>query len=379
MSSAAGAPTLPDTIAIVDDEPENLNVLEAALSQAGYRVAVFPRGDLVLAAALESPPDLVLLDVCMPGLDGYEVCRRFKANEGLRPIPIIFISALTATADVEAGFDCGGVDYITKPFRRAEVLARVRTHIALRRMHADLARQNAQLVALEYNRDTLVHMVVHDMRSPLHVILGYLEVVYASSASGSLSADERTCLQGAIGGAQQLSQMVSSMIDLSRMETETIPLQPVAVAAHKLLQVACAQAVTPRHRERIVEEIADPCPLLQCDLNLSARILANLLANALKYAPGESPIVFGAAPDPSGVRLWVRDQGPGIRASYHHRIFEKFGMVDPPAGASMPSTGLGLAFCKLAVQAQGGSIGVDSAPGQGSTFWWTLPAAATST
>jgi CheY-like chemotaxis protein len=110
------------TILIVDDEPENLNVLEASLSSAGYRVALFPRGDLALAAAQEKQPALVLLDIRMPGLDGYEVCRRLKADERTRAIPVLFISALTASEDIAAGFACGGVDYIPKPFRETEVL-----------------------------------------------------------------------------------------------------------------------------------------------------------------------------------------------------------------------------------------------------------------
>jgi signal transduction histidine kinase len=109
---------------------------------------------------------------------------------------------------------------------------------------------------------------------------------------------------------------------------------------------------------------------------LTARIVANLLGNALKYAPGDSEIVFGATPAAGGVRLWVRDHSPGIPASYHQQIFEKFGVVAAAADLGVPSTGLGLAFCKLAVAAQGGSIGVESAPGQGSTFWFTIPAAA---
>jgi signal transduction histidine kinase len=130
---------------IIDDEPDNLNVLESALSQAGYRVSAFPSGELALASAQAEPPDLVLLDIRMPGMDGHEVCRRFKADGKLHPIPVIFISALAATNDVTAGFACGGVDYIAKPFREPEVLARVRTHLALRSAYLKLAGQHAQM------------------------------------------------------------------------------------------------------------------------------------------------------------------------------------------------------------------------------------------
>lgn len=139
LNPSASASPATGTIAIVDDEPENLSVLEATLSRAGYRVAVFPRGELALAAAGEEPPDLGLFDIRMPGLDGHELCCRFKADERLCDIPIIFISALSATEDIAAGFACGGVDYIAKPIREVEVLARVRTHLALRRAYLELA------------------------------------------------------------------------------------------------------------------------------------------------------------------------------------------------------------------------------------------------
>ena len=147
----ASAPVTPSsvTIALVDDEPVNLNVLEATLSRVGYRVVVFPRGEWALAAAREEPPDLGLFDVRMPGMDGYELCRRFKADDRLRDIPIIFISALSATQDIAAGFECGGVDYIAKPIHEVEVLARVRTHLALRRAYLELAKALERIKTLQ--------------------------------------------------------------------------------------------------------------------------------------------------------------------------------------------------------------------------------------
>jgi signal transduction histidine kinase len=374
MSSSPATPRPAGPIAIVDDEPENLNVLEALLSHAGYSVVLFPRGELALAAALEEPPALVLLDIRMPGLSGYEVCRRFKAEDRLKAIPIIFISALSASADISAGFECGGVDYIAKPFRESEVLARVRAHLALHEAYAKLAEQHARLATLERQRDTLVHMLVHDMRSPLQAILGHLQLVEASSAR-LLQADDLDSLRTAISGTRLLTRMVSTVIDLSRMETSEIPLRPETIAVRHIFQAACAQTANPANHHRIIADIAASCALLRCDVDLTVRIVANLLANALKYSPDDREIIFGARPDPSGVRLWVRDRGPGIPARDHQRIFEKFGVAAHSSGKRSSSTGLGLAFCKLAVEAQGGSIGIESESGKGSSFWFTLPAA----
>jgi len=361
-------------IMIVDDEPENLNVLEALLTQVGYRVSAFPRGELALVAARHEAPDLVLLDVRMPGMDGHEVCRRFKAEEGLRAIPILFISALSAAEDIAAGLECGGVDYIAKPFRKPEVLARVRTHVALRNSYLQLAAEHARLQLLERHRDLLTHMLVHDMRSPLQVIGGHLEIL-SSSADTQESAELCNSLQAATRGVRLLSQMVSTVVDLSRIESASIPLQPVAVAAADIFRGACAQALDPANSHRIAEHIGADCPPLLCDVNVSIRIVANLLANALKYAPDSGPIELGAVGIDGGVCLWVRDLGPGIAADDQLRIFEKFGVLRQSYGKLCASTGLGLAFCKLAVEAQGGSIGVASESGAGCTFWCHLPAA----
>lgn len=222
------------TVMIIDDEPENLNVLEASLSDAGYRTALFPRGTLALAAAQEQPPDLVLLDIRMPGMDGREVCRRFKADERLRMVPVIFISALSAAEDIIAGFEWGGVDYIAKPFREPEVLARVRTHVVLRRAHARVAEQLEHLHALEQHRERLVHLLVNDMRNPLQAILGQVESVELSCDS-NLAFSNRESLRSATVDALHLSRMVSTVLDLNRMEREKVQLRLEAMGISEIL------------------------------------------------------------------------------------------------------------------------------------------------
>ena len=364
--------TVQTAIMIVDDEPENLNVLGVMLRDAGWAVRAFPRGEMALAAARDEPPALVLLDIRMPDMDGYEVCRRFKADEELCQIPILFISALSAVTDVTAGFACGGVDYITKPFREAEVLARVHTHLALRAAYMELEEKHTRLRSLERQRDRLTHMLVHDMRGPLQVIGGHLWLLCESSAD-HLPAVAHDSLQAAIQGTRLLGQMVSTVIDVSRMESENIPLHHVRIPVDQLFLAARAQVLHPLDSHCMLEHIAESCPPVWCDLELSTRIVANLLSNALKYSPNGSEIELGAVPDPGGVRIWVRDQGAGIASHDHQRIFEKFGVLDSPMRTQVQSTGLGLTFCRLAVEAQGGTIGVESEIGQGGTFWFTLP------
>jgi two-component system, sensor histidine kinase and response regulator len=366
----------PQIIMFVDDEPENLKILEALFAHTHYLMRFFTSGEQALAAAQEEKPDLVLLDVRMPKMDGYEVCRRFKADERLRAIPILFLSAGTSTEEITQGFDQGAVDYITKPFREAEILARVRNHLALSNAYATLAQQHTYLQELERQRDTYVHMLVHDMRSPLMAMLGHLQLIEACGAK-QLAEEDLSSLQAVIHCTRTLSRMTSTVVDLSRMEHAQLTLDFQSITIRELFQSARDQVVDRLSARRITEQIKEGCPSVVCDCELSVRIAANLLANAIKYSPEASDIVIGAEPDPSGgVRLWIKDQGPGIRVDEHSKIFEKFKVGSHVKQMGTSSTGIGLAFCKMAAEAQGGKVGVESEPGCGSLFWFTLPGAA---
>jgi signal transduction histidine kinase len=365
----------PPLIMFVDDEPENLKILEALFSHTHYLLRFFTSGEQVLAAALDETPDVVLLDVRMPGMDGYEVCRRFKTEERLRTIPILFLSALASTEEITKGLDQGAVDYITKPFREAEVLARVRNHLALSRAYARLAQQHSYLQELEQQRDTYVHMLVHDMRSPLMAMLCHLQGIAACGAT-KLDKEDVLSLHAAIHCTRSLGQMVSNVVDLSRMEHAQLTLNCQTIAVSEILQSARNQVLDPLSARRVTEQIQEGCPSVSCDCELSVRMVANLLANAIKYSPESSDIVMGAEPDPhGGIRLWIKDHGPGIRSDEQENIFEKFGVARNTTHTGAASTGLGLAFCKLAAEAQSGTIGVESEPGCGSLFWFTLPVA----
>ncbi|MEI8352800.1 MAG: response regulator, partial [bacterium] len=164
-------------ILIVDDAPANVRLLADMLKDRGYKIRVALSGELALQAAHNHPPGLILLDINMPEMNGYEVCERLKADAKLRDIPVIFISAMHETLDKVKAFSMGGVDYITKPFQTEEVGARVRTHLELHRQRRELQRSYARLRELENLRDTLVHMIVHDLRNPLSVVRGSLDVV----------------------------------------------------------------------------------------------------------------------------------------------------------------------------------------------------------
>ena len=211
------------SVLIVDDTLENLRLLADLLGEQGYEVRPVTNGRQALQAVEQDPPDLILLDINMPEMDGYEVCRRLRLNERCRDLPVIFLTAMADTVDKVRAFDMGGVDYITKPFQLEEVLARVRTHIALKRARAALAQSYGHLRALETLRDDLVQMIVHDMASPLLAVQIHLENVKRQATA--LDERSRESLREAASSAEELQRMINDLLDVSRLEEGKMPVK----------------------------------------------------------------------------------------------------------------------------------------------------------
>jgi len=359
-------------ILIVDDAPANVRLLADMLKDRGYKIRVALSGERALQAAHNHPPSLILLDVNMPEMNGYEVCGQLKADAELRDIPVIFISAMHETMDKVKAFGVGGVDYITKPFQVEEVEARVRTHLELHRQRHELRRSYARLRELENLRDTLVHMIIHDLRNPLSVIHGNLGVVLESEAL-ALAPKNRKFLETALAVSSSLAEMISSILDVNRMEAGAMKLNLgrcdlVAVAARVL---AGAEAIRGR-RNLAMEASGGPVEVV-ADADILFRVIQNLVDNALKFTPADGWIRLAITPDGDHVHVAVKDNGPGIPEAYQRMIFDKFGQVAGFEHQQKYATGLGLTFCKMAVEAHGGRIGVESREGLGSSFWFDLP------
>ena len=343
-------------ILIVDDTPANVLLLVRMLMQRGYQTQSVLSGKQALEAARADRPDLILLDITMPEMSGYEVCEQLKADAALKDIPVIFISALSETIDKVKAFRVGGVDYVTKPFQFEEVYARIQTHLQLRR--------------LEKLRDDLTHMVVHDLRNPLAVIFIFLDILELKEAR-NLSASTRNFITLARQSAEDLQNLISSILDVSKINAGEMKLQRVPCDLVALLRDLAAPLQTLPGNRSVKVVVTDAALTVTADRGLLRRVLQNLLSNALKYTPSDGEVRIVATLDPCEIRIAVTDTGPGIAAEQQERIFEKFGQVED--GKNRLGTGLGLTFCKLAIEAHGGHIGVESKIGAGSTFWLTLP------
>ena len=355
-------------IMIVDDTPQNLELLEAMLGEQGYEVFALPDGKMALQAAVRDQPHLILLDILMPGMDGYEVCTRLKADPRLKEIPVIFLSALNEPWDKVRAFRVGGVDYIPKPFQLEEVAARVRTHVEMSRQQRALQASYEKLREAEDLRDSLVHMVVHDLRSPLasiRMVLGSLPGFLPpgdAGLAGMISAAEFSAIS--------MSEMVTQLLDISRFEAGQMPLSrsagDLAVQVRSAMETLGAQVEQRRLRFAPAETV-----VAHYDAGIILRVLGNLLGNAVKFTRRDGEISVELAREAGQARVTVADNGSGILPEFHQKIFTKFGQVESRKRGL--GTGLGLAFCKLAVEAHGGEIGIESVPGQGSRFWFTLP------
>ncbi len=347
---------LAPNILIVDDTPANVLLLVRMLAVRGYNPRPVVSGKLALEAARANPPDLILLDVAMPEMNGYEVCAQLKTDAALKDIPVIFISALSETIDKVKAFHAGGVDYITKPFQFEEVYARVQTHLQVHR--------------LEKLRDDLTHMIVHDLRNPLTSIFGFLELLQISEEK-NLSSDSREMVTNACRGVKNMITMISSILDVNKMDSGEMKLQLESCEIDALIRAVIAENQPLSDGRTVTLVAANALPSVRVDAGLIQRVVQNLLSNALKYTPKRGTVRIAVTSSASEIRVTVTDVGPGIVPEYHQKIFEKFGQVEDRN--NRVGSGLGLAFCKLAVEIHGGRIGVDSEVGKGSTFWLTLP------
>jgi signal transduction histidine kinase len=372
MPEDSSRPDSGASILVVDDTPANLQVLVGMLKEHGHRVRPVLEGRLALRAAKAEVPDLVLLDINMPDMNGFEVCEQLKADPKLADTPVIFISGNTETVDKVRAFSVGGVDYVTKPFQMAEVEARVATHLELRRKRRELQESIEALRRLETLRDSLVHMVVHDLRSPLAAISACLEVIKWDAEEQhrhELAAD----VEMALHATRTIIRLVNSVLDVSKMEGTEMRLQlaPADIAAVARESIDELESLV--GTRQLVRDWPEDPVMAVVDRDVVARVMQNLLGNALKFTPATGLITVAVEANDDMVRVAVLDTGPGIPREYRERVFEKFGQVEALSRGQRFSTGLGLTFCRLAVDAHGGRIGVDSEVGRGSTFWFVLP------
>jgi two-component system, sensor histidine kinase and response regulator len=351
-------------ILIVDDTVANLNILNAMLSERGYRVRPAISGELALRAAQKSPPDLILMDIQMPEMNGFEVCRRLKDSPVTREIPVIFISALDAIDDKLRAFEVGGVDYITKPFQITEVFARVEAQLTL-------VNQRRRIEAMLAQKDEFLHVVSHDLKNPISIIMGYTELMIDSDR---LEEDQVMLLQ-IKRAAQYMLALTQDLLELGRAEHAGTSLELETTDINALIMDICAAFELQASQKRITMVHlpgGEPLPA-QVDLRRIRQVFNNLLSNAIKYTPEHGRVEIHTYRDGNYAMIEVADNGLGIPAEDLPHLFEKFFRVQTPEHTQQEGTGLGLSIVQGYIQAHQGKIWVDSDLGKGSIFFVALP------
>ena len=377
-------------ILITDDTPNNLRLLAGILTEQGYKVRPASNGSRALATAQLAPPDLILLDIRMPGMDGYEVCQKLKADERTRNIPVIFISALNSTLDKVKAFSLGAVDYITKPFQAEEVLARVETHLAVHRLRKELEEKNielqqeiierkrteAKLAHVSKLKDEFLANMSHEIRTPLNVILGMSEALQ-EKVYGELNDKILHCIHRIEESGHHLLQLINDILDLSKINAGKLELtiKPVSVEPMCQASVAFIRQLVRKKRIKFLSTCDHNITTFYADELRIKQVLVNLLTNAVKFTPEEGSVGLEVESDIENqtIKFIVWDTGIGIAGEDMERLFEPFEQLKSSTFRQDEGTGLGLSLVYRLVQLHGGNISVESEVGKGSRFTVSLP------
>ena len=354
-------------ILVVDDIAENVELLEAYLTPENYNVITASDGIEALEKIKETPPDIVLLDVMMPRMDGFEVCGKLKNDEETQFIPVVMVTALKERDDRIKGIQVGADDFLSKPVDRVELLTRIRSLIRVKNLHDDLDQSYRELKELENTKERLTQMIIHDLKNPLTGVKANLEIVGMDDLG-----ETQECLDAAQRSCDLLFNMIQDLLDISRMEEGKLMLNTEPFDIAGVISSAADEIEIPANAEdkTIQLEVADNLPEVNGDPNLIYRTLSNLLINAVKHTGRGGIITVRALQQDDELLIQVKDTGYGIPKEYVDKIFEKFGQVE---SRQRSGTGLGLTFCKMAVEAHGGTIWVETEEEKGSTFSFQFP------
>jgi signal transduction histidine kinase len=419
------------TILIIDDQPKNLAVIGDYLMKCGFTVIVSQTGEGGLRRAKRFKPDLILLDILMPDMDGFETCRRLKADETTKSIPVIFLTALTGVEDKVKGFELGGVDYITKPIEYEEVLARVKTHLQivnqkkqleiqachlenintqlnkeinirkaaqrelkklneeledrinsrteelskvaerLRFTNIELQKANSELKKIDDIKTEFVALASHELRTPLTSILGYAQTLAASD----LQLDDSTktnILSIIVSESKRLASLIGNLLDISKIETRDFKFKTEPFDILEVINKVVGALNLPVNFPLVVHNATRNCCRAVGNKDKTGQVIRNILDNALRYVNENGKVTINVSETEDFILVGISDTGPGIKPEEQKKIFDKFYRIRDEKKRSIGS-GLGLSIASKIIASQGGQIWVESTYGEGATFYFTLP------
>ncbi|MBU0947000.1 MAG: response regulator [Proteobacteria bacterium] len=359
------------TILIVDDNQVNLNLLSSILQGVNYTVIAANSAEKALEQIRTRSPDIILLDVMMPDMDGFSLCRRLKEDDRFSDIPVIFLTSLSRKADIVEGFNAGGHDYIVKPFNRQELLARVRNHIHL----YDMLLENKRLIKLSedasLSKSEFLASMSHEIRTPLNSIIGMAEVL----AETPLSDEQRKYVSIFRSAGESLLEIINDILDLSKIEAGQTELEAIDFHLPALLNsvVSILSVRAAEQNSHLSIHIHPELPhAISSDPTRLRQILINLVGNAVKFTENGSVEITVEISAPHILLFSIKDDGIGIPKDKQKIIFESFTQADSLTTRKYGGTGLGLTICQKLVKIMGGRIWLESTAGKGSIFYFTI-------
>ncbi|MCK9411562.1 MAG: response regulator [Prolixibacteraceae bacterium] len=362
-------------ILIVDDVAANLKILGFILKKEGYKVRPVPNGTLALQAAEKEKPDLILLDVMMPDMDGFEVCKRLKEDQKLADIPVIFISALNDTNDIVNALKAGGVDFITKPFKAEEVIARVKTHLKLYQQSMTLQEQSKKLQELVATKDKFFSIIAHDLRGPLGGFMSLTELL-ADDSFEITPAEQKEMNRDLYNSSRNLFNLLENLLVWARMQQGQIVFDPVQINLQELVSdsIKTLEDAIQKKAIQITMQLSENQHVC-ADSNMLQSIVRNLISNAIKFTPkGGNVTVSSNSTENNTSVIVVKDTGIGMNSTMTANLFRLNVNNSRPGTDGEQSTGLGLLLCKEFVDRHSGEIWVESVEGEGTSFYFTIPA-----
>jgi two-component system sensor histidine kinase/response regulator len=359
----------PQKILIIDDQVDNFEIMEAFLSKDAYQLYYASSGMKAFALLKTVEPDVILLDIMMPEMDGTEVCKRLKGSDIHKNIPVIMVTALDTKEDLAHALDQGANDFVTKPINSLELRSRVRAHLRTKSEHDELKRLLKLREEALTLREDLSNMIVHDLRNPLATI-----VLAAGIVQRYIDRlDQRPLILKKIAqileSGHKLEEMIDGLLLMAKLESGKILFNTTPTDLYELGLEALKdfELIADSRQIQLIGELPDPNKSVLTDTTILRRVIDNLLSNALKFSPEGSQVTLSLEYlSENHFRVQVADTGEGINKIEREKIFEKFEIGNLKKNTSQ--TGLGLAFCKIAIEAQGGTLAIADNTPQGAIF-----------
>ncbi len=361
-------------ILIVEDKQDNIDLILYFLKPQNYEIIVAMDGETAIEKIVNETPDIILLDIMLPKMSGFEVCERIKKDPVTRSIPVIMITALKELKDKIHSLEVGADDFITKPFENVELLTRVKSLLGIKKYHDDLEQKNKELLRMDQFKDELAHLIVHDMKNPIFVIQGNLQMM-SMGLTDSASSVLKKYVDRIDRSTQNLLKMVLNLIDIAKIESGQMKLNKELIKINDVIE-RCVKKVCeyPENSTKKVNlSLSKDVPFTYADNSVFERVMENLITFAVSNINTEGEVNINTSFKDNVVNCEIKDDGIQIPPKYQHSVFEKYSQIEVKNEGYRVGRGLSFTYSKIAVEAHKGKLYLDNNASSGNKFILNFP------